>query len=155
MTPIEQLARKVVEAIFDRAEEDGALHKDSAVDVARRVLLTGMRRGPAREVTFTTFDEAPKLDLDALLRAQAVLDAKEIPEGERYVWPHLMPIPAFPPPPMTATEVKALQKAADERLQKSGEDVMRALAKAVTLGFKLPKQPPHRSAPGDLPQTDD
>lgn len=40
MIPVEQLAEKIVRAIFDRAEDDGALHKDSAIDVTRRVLLT-------------------------------------------------------------------------------------------------------------------
>lgn len=45
MKSIDQLAKDIVEAIFQRAEEDGALHKDSAIGAARKVLLSGFDDG--------------------------------------------------------------------------------------------------------------
>lgn len=87
MKSVEQLAEQIVRAIFDRAEEDGAIHKDSAISVTRRVLLSHLdgaeRRVTVSGHTVTMFPPATR---------------------EKFPWPSA---------PITAAEVRTLTSEAD------------------------------------------
>ena len=85
MKTVDQLAREVVEAIFNQAEVDGALHKDSAIGAARKVLLTGAMVG-------VDIDRVSDLNVAALKDAAKAMRAAHDQEADHAICP-----PVFAP----------------------------------------------------------